>query len=117
MGLSTSHRLQLSPNFLEIMENLKIQYSQNLPEIDFAEFVNQDNFGWSTQHFIDGAKGTFKNKHFSQVDFYECLWKMAMEFVEKQIPNWNGVTQCWYVDEFIKAVGVPMWKNWKIVEP
>lgn len=99
------------------MANLKIQCNKFCPLVDFNEFMEQDNCGYPTQVFIDGAKGNgtaFKGA--SQIDYYECLWNMAMEFSDKYLQGKvNGITQSWYVEEFFKAIGVPIYRNGKII--
>ena len=100
------------------MENLKIQCNEHCPVVDFNEFMEQNTCGFPTQVFIDGAKGketAFKGA--SQSDHYNCLWNMAIEFSDKYLQGKvNGYTQSWYVEEFFKAVGVPIFRNGKIVE-
>lgn len=89
------------------MENLKIQYAPHLPMIDFTPFVESEEWGIKVQRMIDGAKGnTIIHKHVTAEECREYLEKFAMSYVGKFLRNWNGWTWRWYVDEFMKRVGL-----------
>lgn len=90
------------------MENLKIQYAPYVPEVDFAEFVESKVGQIKVSDIIEGAKGNICiHPALSKADYKECVGKMAMEFVGKFLANkWNGWTWRWYVDEFMKRVGI-----------
>lgn len=98
------------------MENLKIQYSEYLPEIDFGEFINGDYcHGISTTEFIEMAKGNIPEKYQPYVtkeEAWDYLAKFAIEFVGQYLKNWNGWTWQWYVSQFLLKLGLkPTLKN------
>lgn len=89
------------------MKNLKIQYAPHVPEIDFSSFVEGESFGVKTQRLIKAAKGELIfHKHVSRMECAEAVEKAAMEYVGPFLRNWNGWTWRWYVDEFMKRVGI-----------
>ena len=87
------------------MENLKIKYNDALPEIDFSVFYNSsDSCGIEIKRIIEGMKGN-DFEEAGRLMCYEVMWNYAMNFVSPQLKNWNGWTQAWYVEEFLKRCG------------
>lgn len=89
------------------MENLKIQYAPHVPMVDFAPFLNSNELGLPISRIIEGAKGNIViNKSCSKMDCYEAVFSEAMKYVGKFLRNWNGWTWRWYVEEFMRRVGI-----------
>lgn len=88
------------------MENLKIQYAPYVPEVDFGKFIESDERGLSISKIVEAAKGNFVIPGFSPMDCYEIVFSEAMQFVGPFLKHWNGWTWRWYVEEFMKRVGL-----------
>ena len=101
------------------MENLKIQYAQHTPMIDFKEFIEGDFcHGITASCLIEMAKGNIPEKFQKNVtkeESWEYLANFTMEFVGKYLRNWNGATWWWYTEEFFKRLGLPLFRNGKFV--
>lgn len=85
--------------------DLKIQYSENTPLVDFEVFLNgEDSCGILHKEILDGCKNkAFKD--LGQSYCYTVLWRYAINFAASQLKGWDGYTLSWYVMEFFKRCG------------
>ena len=89
------------------MENLMIQYAPHVSAVDFAPFLESEDCGIKISRLIEGAKGNeIIHKNVNRNECRDYVEKMAMEYAGKFLKEWNGWTWRWYVDEFMKRVGL-----------
>lgn len=86
-------------------ENMKVQYHEGLPMVDFSEFLSKtDNCDIRMSEIVEGARGNAFHDA-GQSMCYDILWSYAIEFVSPALRHYNGWTKAWYVEEFLRRVG------------
>lgn len=92
---------------------LRIQYNDALPMIDFGEFMNgSDSCDLSHKEILAGAKGESEELKDCDADMcYNHLCNELWSFVEKPLRHWNGWTKRWYIEEFLKLMGFSFGKE------